>query len=152
MKISHILLFSILNIVAMKNSYALTENQEKLQVLNVVKKYAEVAVYERSKKLRDFAIANFTKDGRISCQCCTFNFEDFYGAEIGKGFIEIHHTKPIFKYLDEDIENTLEHAVKNLAPVCSNCHRMIHRNWSKPLEIQDLISNVNQYGVFKRFA
>ncbi len=42
MKISHILLFSILNIVAMKNSYALTENQEKLQVLNVVKKYAEV--------------------------------------------------------------------------------------------------------------
>ena len=78
--------------------------------------------------------------------------KDFYGAEIGKGFIEIHHTKPIFKYLDEDIENTLEHAVKNLAPVCSNCHRMIHRNWSKPLEIQDLISNVNQYGVFKRFA
>lgn len=42
MKISHILLFSILNIVAMKNSYALTENQEKVQVLNVIKKYSEV--------------------------------------------------------------------------------------------------------------
>jgi predicted HNH restriction endonuclease len=125
---------------------------ENIIISEGVKKYAEVAVYERSKKLRDFAIANFTKDGRISCQCCTFNFEDFYGAEIGKGFIEIHHTKPIFKYLDEDIENTLEHAVKNLAPVCSNCHRMIHRNWSKPLEIQDLISSVNQYGVFRRFA
>ena len=73
------------------------------------------------------------------------------GAEIGKGFIEIHHTKPIFKYLDEDIENTLEQAVKNLAPVCSNCHRMIHRNWSKPLEIQQLTNSVNQNGIFSRF-
>jgi hypothetical protein len=31
MKISHILLFSILNILAIKNSHALTESQEKVQ-------------------------------------------------------------------------------------------------------------------------
>lgn len=117
-----------------------------------MKKVTEVAMYERSKKLRDYAIQYFTVDNRISCNCCSFNFSDFYGAELGAGFIEIHHTKPIFTYADEDINNTLEVAVKNLTPVCSNCHRMIHRNWSKPLEIQDLISNVNQYGVFKRFA
>ncbi|WHP04901.1 hypothetical protein QLH32_12720 [Acinetobacter corruptisaponis] len=41
MKISHILLFSILNILAIKNSHALTESQEKVQALNVMKKYAE---------------------------------------------------------------------------------------------------------------
>lgn len=125
---------------------------ENIIISEGVKKYAEVAVYERSKKLRDFAIENFTKDGKISCECCTFNFEDFYGAEIGKGFIEIHHTKPIFTYDDEDIKNTLEQAVKNLAPVCSNCHRMIHRNWSKPLEIQQLINNIDKFGTFARFS
>lgn len=135
------------------------ENKRKIQTFdeNIIiqegnKKITQVAVYERSSKLRNFAITHFTKDDRISCQCCTFNFQDFYGMEIGKGFIEIHHTKPIFKYEDEDIENTLEQAVKNLTPVCSNCHRIIHRNWSKPLEIQHLIDNVNKFGVFSRFS
>ncbi|MEF9956611.1 MAG: hypothetical protein RR767_05385, partial [Acinetobacter sp.] len=42
MKISHILLCSILSLVMTKNTYALTESQEKIQVLNVIKKYAEV--------------------------------------------------------------------------------------------------------------
>ena len=41
MKISHILLFSILIILAIKNSHALTESQENVQALNVMKKYAE---------------------------------------------------------------------------------------------------------------
>lgn len=123
---------------------------ENIIIAEGVKKVAEVAVYERSKKLRDFAIQYFTKDNRISCNCCSFNFGDFYGEEIGKGFIEIHHTKPIFTYEDEDIENTLKQAVENLTPVCSNCHRMIHRNWKKPLEIQVLIDNINANGIFKR--
>lgn len=122
---------------------------ENIIIAEGVKRVTEVAVYERSKKLRDFAIQYFTKDDRISCNCCSFNFGDFYGDEIGKGFIEIHHTKPIFTYEDEDIENTLKQAVVNLTPVCSNCHRMIHRNWQKPLEIQVLIDNINANGIFK---
>lgn len=123
---------------------------ENIIISEGVKKIAEVAVYERSKKLRDYAIQYFTKDGRISCDCCSFNFGDFYGQEIGKGFIEIHHTKPIFTYEDEDLNNTLEKAVTNLTPVCSNCHRMIHRNWKKPIEIQVLIDNINANGLFTR--
>ena len=42
--------------------------------------------------------------------------------------------------------------IKDLVPVCSNCHRMIHRNWSKPLEIQYLNDYVNKFGVFARFS
>lgn len=123
---------------------------ENIIISEGVKKVAEVAVYERSKKLRDYAIQYFTKDDRISCNCCSFNFSDFYGEEIGKGFIEIHHSKPIFTYEDEDLENTLSQAVANLIPVCSNCHRMIHRNWKKPIEIQVLINSINKYGIFSR--
>ncbi len=123
---------------------------ENIIIQEGIKKVAQVKVYERSSKLRNFAIEHFTKDGCIACECCAFDFENFYGAEIGKGFIEIHHTKPIFQYEDSDIENTLENALKNLAPVCSNCHRMIHRNWSKPLEIQYLIGQIEQNGIFRR--
>ncbi len=124
---------------------------ENIIISEGMKRVTEVAMYERSKKLRDYAIQYFTVENRISCNCCTFNFSDFYGTKLGSGFIEIHHSKPIFTYADEDIENTLEEAVKNLTPVCSNCHRMIHRNWSKSLEIQNLITSVNQNGVFARF-
>lgn len=133
------------------------QNKKRIEVFdeNVIiqegtKKLTEVAVYERSSTLRNYAIQFFTKDDRISCSCCTFNFGDFYGQDIGKGFIEIHHTKPIFKYDDEDIENTLKQAVTNLTPVCSNCHRMIHRNWKKPLEIQVLINSINANGIFHK--
>lgn len=123
---------------------------ENIIISEGLKKVTEVAVYSRSIKLREFAIQHFTTDGKISCQCCSFNFSDFYGEDIGKGFIEIHHTKPIFKYEDDDIENTLKRAVTNLIPVCSNCHRMIHRNWKKPIEIQTLVSSINTYGIFSR--
>lgn len=122
---------------------------ENIIIQEGVKKVAKVKVYERSTKLRNYAIEHFTKNGHIACNCCTFDFENFYG-EHGKGFIEIHHTKPIFQYEDDDIENTLENAVKNLTPVCSNCHRMIHRNWSKPLEIQYLIEKIGKNGLYKR--
>ncbi|MDR3286010.1 MAG: HNH endonuclease [Prevotellaceae bacterium] len=123
---------------------------ENVIILEGLKRVTEIAVYERSKKLRDFAIDYFTDNGKISCNCCNFNFQDFYGEQIGKGFIEIHHTKPIFKYEDDDLENTLSQAVTNLIPVCSNCHRMIHRNRNKPLEIQILIDSIIANGIFIR--
>lgn len=114
------------------------------------KKVIETSIYERSSILRNYAIHFFTKDDRISCNCCAFNFGDFYGEETAKGFIEIHHTKPIFKYEDEDIENTLKNAVKNLTPLCANCHRMIHRNPKKQLEIEFLIEKIKANGIFNR--
>ncbi len=123
---------------------------ENVIIQEGTKKLTEMAVYERSSKLRNYAIDHFTKDGRISCHCCSFNFSDFYGTEIGGGFIEIHHTKPIFKYADEDISSTLKNAVSNLIPVCPNCHRMIHRNWKKPIEIQVLIDSIYANGKFER--
>lgn len=141
-----------------KNLQSIEANQNKkiIEVFdeNVIiqegtKRLAEVAIYNRSIELRNYAIQSFSQNNKIGCNCCSFDFEDFYGDK-GKGFIEIHHVKPIFKYEDDDMENTLEQAVKNLTPVCSNCHRMIHRNWKKPLEIQMLIDSINANGVFKR--
>ncbi|MDR0604529.1 MAG: HNH endonuclease [Bacteroidales bacterium] len=133
-----------------KNKKKIETFDENIIIQEGTKKLMQVATYNRSMILRNYAIQYFTHDNRINCHCCNFNFQDFYGEQIGGNFIEIHHTKPIFKYEDEDLEHTLEQAIGNLTPVCSNCHRMIHRNWNKPLEIQALIKNINANGIFVR--
>jgi hypothetical protein len=56
---------------------------------------------------------------KLFCACCNFNFALAY-PEHGDGFIECHHNKPINQ--GERI-TTLD----DLALVCSNCHRMLHR-------------------------
>src|SRR5690606_9866846 len=61
------------------------------------------------------------KFGKLACEACSFDFYKFYG-ELGKGFIECHHLIPLSE-IDEATETKLE----DLALVCANCHRMLHR-------------------------
>lgn len=58
------------------------------------------------------------------CQACEFEFQVRYG-EIGSGFIEAHHLKPISS-LSEGEAVSYEIAT-DFAVLCSNCHRMIHK-------------------------
>ena len=44
-----------------------------------------------------------------------------YG-NIGKNFIEIHHIKPMYT-----IRKISVNPETDLIPLCSNCHKMIHR-------------------------
>ncbi|MFQ6895809.1 MAG: HNH endonuclease [Turicibacter sp.] len=53
---------------------------------------------------------------------CGFYFEKTYGKS-GKGLIHVHHGVPI-STIKEDYQIDYE---KELIPVCSNCHTMIHR-------------------------
>lgn len=68
----------------------------------------------------------------ISCVACGFDFEATYGAH-GQGFIEVHHLNPM---ASADAEYEID-PQEDLAPVCSNCHRMIHRS-GDTLSIDDL--------------
>lgn len=69
--------------------------------------------------------------GKLACEVCAFDFSLVYG-ELGYGFAECHHTKPIEALLPGAITY-----LSDLAIVCSNCHRMIHAH--KPaLTIHDL--------------
>ncbi len=122
---------------------------ETVMIQEGVKKLVEAKVYERSSKLRNIAIEHFTENGDILCDACKFSYNKFYG-EIGKGYIEIHHIKPVFKYEDEELDKTIKTALANVVPVCSNCHRMIHRNWKKPLQVDYLIEQINNNGIFVR--
>jgi len=118
------------------------EFDEDAPVFEGRKKTASRVVSERSKVLRDAAIQYYTKGGHIRCVVCGFDFYSVYG-EIGKGFIEIHHKKPLFQYEDEDTNLFLNEAIIRVAPLCSNCHRIIHRNRNSVLEVEDLIAILN---------
>lgn len=104
-------------------------------------------VYERSVRLRMIAIEHYTKNGKIICESCCLDFEEFYG-NYGKGFIEIHHQKPVFKFENEDINRTITSALSNVIPVCSNCHRMIHRDRDNPLTIMQIKALVSKQLTF----
>ena len=92
----------------------------------------------RSQRLREAAIDHYSdRYGRISCAVCGFTFEDVYGP-LGQGFIEIHHERPVCQYSNEGFEDFLSVAVSFVKPVCSNCHRMLHRDKNHPLTIQEL--------------
>ena len=61
------------------------------------------------------------KTGRLACECCAFDFSAVYGT-LGAEFVEVHHIKPLSR--SEPGRRT---PLSELATVCSNCHRMLHR-------------------------
>jgi len=97
-------------------------------------KIITVNAYERNRKLRQKCIEYFG----LNCIICSFNFEQLYGFR-GYGFIEVHHIVPL-----SEIGKSYLASPKDLRPVCSNCHSMIHRY--KPFlsieEMRDLIEIV----------
>ncbi|MDH5561848.1 MAG: HNH endonuclease [Deltaproteobacteria bacterium] len=56
------------------------------------------------------------------CCVCGFDFETKYG-DIGKEYIHVHHLRPIAS-IGEKYELD---PIKDLRPICPNCHSMIHR-------------------------
>jgi predicted HNH restriction endonuclease len=93
----------------------------------------------RSSKLREIAITEFKKanNGQLFCAVCGFDFFETYG-ELGKDFIEIHHKEPMHLMDIEGEKTTVEEALKKVATVCPNCHRMIHREKGKMLSIEEI--------------
>ncbi len=65
------------------------------------------------------------KFGMLACEVCDFDFSRVYGS-LGSGFAECHHRMPL-KTLEEGHRTRL----RDLAIVCANCHRMLHK--SRPM-------------------
>lgn len=76
------------------------------------------------------------KLGNLKCEVCEFDFGVTYGSR-GTGFIECHHIKPVATLA----EGNKTH-INDLALVCANCHRMIHRArpWLSIEELKGLLS------------
>ena len=79
----------------------------------------------------------FKKYGKLDCEVCEFDFYKVYGA-LGEGFMECHHKVPL-----SEIEGEVITSIKDLALVCANCHRMLHRKIDTLSieELRNLIKN-----------
>jgi len=79
---------------------------------------------------------NQEQRGHICCSICGFSFSKTYG-EVGEGFIEAHHVKPITSLDPNEIVK-----LTDLVPVCSNCHSMLHHNrpWLTAEQLSDIVN------------
>lgn len=84
---------------------------------------------ERSRKLIEAFKASLTD---LSCEACGMNFSEVYG-DLGTGYIEAHHKVPVSSLRDGD-----ETKLSDLAALCANCHRVIHKN--NLMAVEDLAS------------
>lgn len=91
---------------------------------------------KRSQRLRQEKIKEITQEnnGKISCVACGFDFSVTYDGH-GEGYIEIHHLEPVSLGITNQ---SMEEALKKVVPLCSNCHRMVHKNREKLLSIEEL--------------
>jgi 5-methylcytosine-specific restriction protein A len=89
---------------------------------------AHVNRYERSAVNRAMCISHLG----TRCAACGMDFEKSYGT-LGKGFIEVHHVTPISQMGGSYLINPL----RDLVPLCANCHAMVHRH-NPPMSVDDL--------------
>jgi hypothetical protein len=95
-----------------------------------LKRERKLAVTRRAKKQR------LAQDPFLRCDVCGFSFAERYGDKYGQGFIEAHHTLPLSQAKSEVMTR-----VEDIALVCSNCHRMLHRlrPWLSMGELKNLL-------------
>lgn len=92
---------------------------------------AKLSQHKRKERSRKLIKAFKSQLTDFSCVICGFSFEESYGS-LGKEYIEAHHTIPISSLTEKTKMN-----VSDLAGVCSNCHRMLHKQ-KYPLSIKEL--------------
>lgn len=77
---------------------------------------------ERSRILRERKLKSVeVSGGEIACEVCEFDFAKRYGVR-GTRYIEVHHVRPL------SLAGPSQTALEDLALLCANCHRMIHRS------------------------
>ncbi len=89
----------------------LSVNEGKLKLItHYIKERNPIIVREKKKQ----AIQN----NILYCEVCSFSFKGTYDAE----YIECHHINPI-----SESNGEIETMLSDLALVCANCHRMLHK-------------------------
>ena len=107
------------------------EDEEEKQRLEGRMTEAKVLRRQRNRQARQQCL----EASGYKCYICGFDFEKTYG-EIGKGFLEVHHKRPISTYDEEH-----EIPQSELVALCSNCHSMVHRR-KEAMDVDELKSIV----------
>lgn len=113
--------------------------------------FPEGRILYRTHRLRERNVALVKKaktawarmTGSIACRVCGFDFEAFYG-DLGRGYIECHHDVPV-----SDLKPGSRTLLRDLTPVCSNCHRILHRRrpWTSVEELSEIVRFNRESGI-----
>ncbi len=97
----------------------------------------EVNVFERNPVARRLCIEHYGP----SCAVCDFDFRSIYGP-VAEGFILVHHVVPLAHVQQEYVVDP----VRDLRPVCANCHAIIHlgRECRTVEQVRDLIQEARR--------
>lgn len=103
----------------------LPEEMDELEsefIIEGAKRTITINSYERDpsakKRCKEFYLK---RDGRVICQICGFDFGKIYGPKYAN-MIHVHHIIPISKIGEDYIVDP----IKDLIPVCPNCHMVLH--------------------------
>lgn len=94
--------------------------------------------YERNPKARKACLDYYG----YKCKICNFDFASKYGNNF-KNIIEVHHIVPLNSIKESYVVNP----VKDLIPICPNCHTIIHSKKDgvySPDEVKELIEKTNK--------
>lgn len=115
--------------------YDFEELNETESLFEGAKKTIVVNQYERNVLARQKCISAHG----YKCKVCGMDFEKTYG-ELGREFIHVHHIVPISNIGEEYQLDP----IKDLVPVCPNCHAMLHRGINGRVltvkELKDIIT------------
>ncbi len=104
------------------------EVDPKQKYIEGATKRVTVNAYERDRNAR----AKCIKYHGLKCSACGFEMAELYG-EFGEGVIHVHHLRELSS-LNKEYEVDPEN---DLAPVCPNCHTILHTQ-SPAMSITDL--------------
>ncbi|MBD3590802.1 HNH endonuclease [Bacteroides sp. GM023] len=114
--------------------------EHKYNLYDEKKSYiATTQAIKRSKEARNKCI----ELKGCKCNICGFDFQQQYG-ELGKDYIEVHHIISI-KTLSNSVGYEGTDPQKDLIPLCSNCHSMVHR-MNPPYKPEEIIEIIKKYG------
>ena len=89
------------------------EGRAKYRLHRTLERDSKIVRKKKARRLAD--------TGSLQCDVCSLDFKETYGSR-GEGFIEAHHKTPV-----ATLDGAAKTKLSDLALVCSNCHRMLHR-------------------------
>jgi predicted HNH restriction endonuclease len=121
------------------NDYVISIPNEVIEEVFVEGALTQIQVnsYERDLKARQACLAHYG----YTCAACEILLSDIYG-EIADRFIHVHHIKPI----SEIKQRYQVDPIKDLRPVCPNCHAIIHlrKPPKPPLTVDEVKALLNK--------
>jgi hypothetical protein len=113
----------------------LTVPSDSVELIEAVEGSQQLALHyarERDKAIVAEAKRKWAEaDPFLRCRVCGFSFVESFGV----GYVEAHHVVALGTLAEDETTVT---TIANLAPVCANCHKMLHNPAFKNDSIEDL--------------